>query len=294
MRAGTRVTKYCRHLLVTCIATLSFLACDYAIAVPAKKKADPEVQARLEKAQARQEDILRLVASELQPQRPGVRDVYFIGIAGWGDQGVFRQEVDAVRALFESSYGARGRSISLVNHPDTLEQMPLANHDTIEAALMAVAETMDVEEDLLVLFITSHGGEWNGVDLVLNGQDFGKLRTPQLAKVLGATRIRNRVVIVSACYSGQFVPALAEENTLLITAAASDRASFGCTADADWTWFGRAFFQDALRKHRKFIPAFEEARKRIESRERKKKFKPSVPQIRAGANIRKVLEEMGL
>lgn len=199
-----------------------------------------------------------------------------------------------MRSLIENSYGAKGRAISLVNHADTLEQTPLATHDTIEAALMAVAEVMDTEEDLLVLFITSHGGEWNGVDLVLNGQDFGKLKTPQLARMLGATRIRNRVVIVSACYSGQFVPALAEENTLLITAAASDRASFGCAAGADWTWFGRAFFHDALPKHRKFIPAFDDARKRIEAREKKRKFKPSVPQIRMGANIRVVLDEMGL
>lgn len=159
---------------------------------------------------------------------------------------------------------------------------------------MGVAKVMDPDEDLLVLFLTSHGAKWDGFSLVLNGQDFGRLYAAQLARILGASRIRNRVVIVSACYSGQFVPALAEEHTLLITAAASDRASFGCTPTAEWTWFGQAYFRDALPKLRKLVPAFEEAKKLVERREKRAGHEPSVPQIRVGDTIRPVLDEMGL
>src|SRR5690606_32771458 len=135
-------------------------------------------------------------------------------------------------------------------------------------------QKMDPDEDLLVVFATSHGAEWDGFSLVLNGNDLGSVQGPQFARILGATRAKNRVVIVSSCFSGQFVPALAEEHTLLITAAASDRTSFGCTNTAEWTYFGEAYFRDALPKHRNFVRAFHEAKDRITAREAKEGFPP--------------------
>ncbi|MGE0499740.1 MAG: C13 family peptidase [Rhizobiaceae bacterium] len=265
-----------------------------ATAAPPAKEPDPALQRRIDEALSKQGDMIAAAVSELTPERPSTRDVYFIGVAGWGDQDVFRKEVRAVRSLFERSFGAADRALSLVNHAETLKVAPLATNDTIEATLAAVAGVMDPDEDLLVMFLTSHGEQWDGFNLLLNGAELGRLKTAQFARMLGATRIRNRVIIVSSCFSGQFVPALAEENTLLITAAASDRASFGCTSTADWTYFGEAFFKVALPKHKKFAPAFEEARKRIEDREKREGFTPSVPQIRVGERIRKVLDEMGL
>ena len=276
-------------------ATLALLvAAVCAEATPPARQPDPALQRRIDDALSMQGDMVSTAISKLAPQRPGERDVYFVGVAGWGDQDVFRSEVRAVRSLFERSFGATDRAISLVNHAATLDAAPLATFETIEATLMGVGGVMDREEDLLVLFLTSHGEEWNGFNLHLNGQDFGRLRTAQLARMLGASRIRNRVVVVSACYSGQFVPALAEEHTLLMTAAANDRPSFGCTSTAEWTYFGEAYFRNALPKLRKFAPAFDEARKRIAEREKKEGFLPSVPQIRVGDGIRRVLDEMGL
>ena len=160
---------------------------------------------------------------------------------------------------------------------------------------MGVAARMDIEEDVLVLFMTSHGAEWEGLALALNGNDFGSLYTAQLARMLGAARVKNRIVFVSSCFSGQFVPALAEEHTLLITSAASDRSSFGCTTDAEWTWFGEAYFRDALPRRLNFIRAFDDAKKKkIPAREKAEEFTPSVPQIRVGARMRDVPREMGM
>jgi hypothetical protein len=277
-----------------CLLVASFALVGPARAVPEMAKPDAALGRKVEAALARQEAAVAGAVAAIEPQRPGVRDVFFIGIAGWGDQDVFRKEVRAVRGMFEKSFGAQGRALSLVNHRATLDDAPLATRRSIEMAVNGVADVMDRDEDLLVIFLTSHGGEWDGISLTLNGQDFGSLYGAQLARILGWSQIRNRVVIVSSCFSGQFVPALAEENTLLITAAASDRASFGCSSDADWTWFGQAFFRDALPKQKRFQAAFDEARKAVERREKREGFTPSVPQIRMGANIRAVLEEMGL
>ncbi len=283
---------------LACVLAASLAALTLSVApiaaAPGLSDPNPRVQKLMDQALTRQDAMVADALGKVAPQRPGVRDVYFVGIAGWGDQDVFRREVRAVRALFEKSFGAQGRAVSLVNHRQTLDQVPMATHETIEAAIMGVAGLMDPEEDLLVVFLTSHGAEWDGFSLVLNGNDLGNLRTAQLGRILGAARVKNRVVVVSSCFSGQFVPALAEENTLLITAAASDRTSFGCTNTAQWTYFGEAYFRDALPRHRNFVKAFEEAKERITAREKKEGFTPSVPQIRVGERIRAVLGDMGL
>lgn len=264
------------------------------LGAPAMKRSDPAIQKRIEAELPRQGDLIRAAAQGLEAHRPGVRDVYFLGIAGWGDQDVFRLEVEKARALFDSRFGTAGRSLLLLNHPETLGERPLATRETIETAIDAMTQKLDPEEDVLVLFISTHGAQWDGVSLVLDGRNFGRLMPAQLARMLGMARLRNRVVIVSACFSGQFVPALAEEHTLLITAAASDRASFGCALGNDWTWFGEAFFAQALPKAGALVPAFKEAVKRVTAKEKREKMKPSVPQIRVGAKIRPVLSEAGL
>ncbi|MFX5684818.1 C13 family peptidase, partial [Acinetobacter baumannii] len=71
--------------------------------------------------------------------------------------------------------------------------------------------------------------------------------------------IKRRVVILSACFAGVFVPVLASDDTAVLTAASSDRTSFGCQADADWTFFGDALVNHALRKAQPLDAAAREA-----------------------------------
>jgi hypothetical protein len=59
--------------------------------------------------------------------------------------------------------------------------------------------------------------------------------------------VRNKVVIISACYSGVFIPRLADVINI-ITAADANHSSFGCEDKAKWTYFGDAFFNAALRQ----------------------------------------------
>src|ERR687897_3204640 len=82
---------------------------------------------------------------------------------------------------------------------------------------------------------------------IVTGRRQSILTPPALRRMLDASVAKYRVVIISACYSGVFVPALADSRTLVITAAAADRPSFGCEDGATWTYFGEAFFNRALR-----------------------------------------------
>ena len=101
-----------------------------------------------------------------------------------------------------------------------------------------------------------------------------------------------RVLVVSASYSGSMIDTLADDHTLVITAAAADKTSFGCSDENDWTYFGDAYINTALRDDRSFIAAFERARSIIEAREQEERLTPSAPQIYVGAAIGAKLEEL--
>lgn len=98
--------------------------------------------------------------------------------------------------------------------------------------------------------------------------------------------------MVSACYSGSFIDELQGDHTLVISAAAHDRTSFGCSNEAAFTYFGGAFFDRALRTETAFIAAFETARELVAARERAEGITPSLPQIAVGAAIRDKLLEL--
>lgn len=236
-----------------------------------------------------------LLAQELQavlPGRSGVVDVFFVGVAGYGPQDVFMKEVNAVSGIFRERFGAEGRAIRLVNNPKTVLELPIASRTSLRAALARVAEVMDKDEDVLVLFVTSHGSDKHRLSLRLWPMAFHELDPVALRALLDESGIRNRVVIVSACYSGGFLKPLEDASTLVITASAANRTSFGCTDDAVWTYFGRAYFDEALRRTYSLTRAFEMARPVVTAREKSEKYDPSEPQISLGAAIAPKLEQL--
>jgi hypothetical protein len=142
---------------------------------------------------------------------------------------------------------------------------------------------MDPDKDVLVVVLTSHGSP-EGLAVVA-GNFSRTLTPPDLRSMLDASGAKYRVVIISACYSGVFVPALADPRTLVITAAAADRSSFGCEDRAKWTYFGDAFFNRALRLAPDLGSGFDVARRLVTAREQREGFEPSNPQIAGGAEV---------
>jgi hypothetical protein len=160
---------------------------------------------------------------------------------------------------------------------------------SIENELHAAAGQMDHENDLLVLILTSHGSQ-AGV-AVQAGRREETLSPMALAGMLGRTGVQHRIVVISACYSGVFVRPLANNDTLVITAADFDHSSFGCQDKVKWTYFGDAFFNRALRHTADLRSAFATARKLISVRERHEGLVPSNPQIAGGKNVDNMLAE---
>src|SRR5262249_59782502 len=104
----------------------------------------------------RQQQLLEEALARLAPERPGVEDLYFLGVAPYASEDVFARELGAVRKLFDERFGTAGRSLALVNNPATLGDQPIATATNLRAALDRLGRTMKPEKDVLLPFITDH------------------------------------------------------------------------------------------------------------------------------------------
>ena len=253
-------------------------------------QSDPVEPVVTEAAFYAQPELLADMLNNVQPQRPTIHDWYFMGVAGHGEQDVFRSEIELTKDYFDHQFGTAGRSVELINNANTLSALPIASKTSIERALQSIAKKMDVNEDVLFLTLTSHGGdkviEMSNPPLALDNVDAKWLR-----QSLDKSGIKWRVIVVSACYSGSFINDLKSPYTLVITASAANKSSFGCSNEAEYTYFGQAFFAESLPKFRRFQPAFEAASKRIAEREKMMGFEPSEPQLVMGEAIKARLPE---
>ncbi len=240
---------------------------------------------------AQRERVAHAVAA-LAPERPGVVDLYFVGFAADATQGVFRREVERIRAVVERRLDARGRSIVLVNHADTLDALPLASASNLADALAGVAGVMDPDEDVLLLYLTGHGSRDHELQVRFPGLPLNAIDPPRLAAMVGDSGVAWTVAVVSACYSGGYVEPLRGERTLVLTSAAADRSSFGCSDASEMTYFGRAYFAEQLEATRDLVAAFHGARESVEARELAEEKEPSRPQLALGDAMAGKLAEL--
>jgi|SoiMethySBSTD1v2_1073268.scaffolds.fasta_scaffold102192_3 hypothetical protein len=257
-------------------------------------KDDTEIRrvdgARVELAQPA---LMDEAIARLAPQVHGQTDVYAIGLAGWAEQDVFVKELDGALAAFGKTLPIQDRVLRLVNHADTVERIPAAVRANFAAAVRAVARVMDRQEDVLVLFMTSHGSP-DGIALRLPGLISTGLAPEDVAGVLDREGIRNRIVVVSACYSGVFVKPLANDNTIVLTAADDKSTSFGCSNEREWTYFGDALFNQHLKPDVTLEEAFLNAKTTIGQWEARDDLTPSNPQGHFGPALVAKLAQLGV
>jgi len=225
----------------------------------------------------------------LEPERRGVPDLYFVGVAADSEQDTFYSEVEAIRELLDDRFDTEGRSIELINNPETLTEQPIATVSNLRATLAFLGNTINTEEDIVLLHIATHGGADYRLKFDLPPLELAQLTPSALARILAESGIKWKVIVISACFSGGFVEPLRDANTLVITAADAFHSSFGCNYDSDYTWFSEALYDEALRETFSFADAFAVAKKTVSERERAEGFQPSNPQIAMGSAIREKL-----
>jgi hypothetical protein len=135
-----------------------------------------------------------------------------------------------------------------------------------------------------LIYFTSHGAPQGiviGDDLAPPG-----VLAAMIDQTCGA---RPTVIVLSACYSGVFIPRLKKPTRLILTAARADRASFGC-GESDRYPFFDACLLGALPAAGDFLELGPAVQTCVARRERAQGVgPPSRPQFVVGAAVRPVL-----
>ena len=226
-----------------------------------------------------QNSLLEKTWHALEENNPSNIDLYLLTVAGDGNQGVFRREANSIKQYFDTELGTQGKSMQLVNSRLTAHEIPQCTITSIKSSLNYLAKRMDEQQDILFVYLTSHGSKDHKFYLNHPEMPLNDLPAHELATMLASIPVKYKVLVVSACYSGGFIPEFEDENTLVMTASASDRTSFGCADNNDFTYFGEAFIKESLPSSNSFSEAFEKTFELVSQREKAQGFEPSIPQI---------------
>jgi hypothetical protein len=255
--------------------------------------ASEDVLAEREAALFEQADRIDAALEPVRRDGAATPQAFFLGFAGVGDQNVFAQEIGLASRVLGERFHIGDRHLSLINDQRDLGRAPLASVTALNYALQGLAERMDTGMDVLFLSISSHGSQEPRIAVSNSGFPLTSLSAEDLEEAVHESGIQWRVILISACYAGGFIDALRDPKTIVITAAAKDRTSFGCSNDSDLTYFGEAFYRDALPGAKSLRDAFETAKKAIAEREQREHETPSNPQAYFGAEIEAKLAAMG-
>ena len=191
-------------------------------------------------------------------------------------------------------FDSAGRTIQLVNHPRTADEWPWATPLNLQRTIQRVATLMDKDQDVLFIHLTSHGAHSGALSASLWPMEVDEVTPGLLRQWLDESGIRWRVVSVSACHSGSWIEPLAGPGTLVMTASDVEHTSYGCGSRSEFTFFGRAMYDEQLRQTRSFEQVHAAARAVIERREREagKTDGYSNPQIAMGDEMRQHLDTL--
>lgn len=227
--------------------------------------------------------VLQNAIEKLKAGTAGKIDYFNLFIAGDGTQQVFEKEVKTI-----SNYFDKERSLLLVNQKEYDGQYPLATTLTMEAALSAINQKMD-PEDVLFLYMTSHGSKEGAFSIKKMPFRLNNIYHKTLADSLSQLSIENKVIFISSCYSGTYIPELKDETTTVITAASATTTSFGCSNNSDITWFAKAFFSDLPEGEINIEEQFVKAVEKVKDWEKEEEYEFSNPQIWIGEKAPKHL-----
>ncbi len=132
-----------------------------------------------------------------------------------------------------------------------------------------------------LLYFTSHGNE----DGIVLGRE-GFLSPSRMKSLIGEwCGERPTVVVISACFSGVFLPELAAPNRMVMTAARPDRSSFGCSPDSQYPYFDGCILE-SLPVADDFVHLASMSKRCVARRERAEQlWPPSEPLSAVGADV---------
>ena len=219
-----------------------------------------------EAALAAQQFLLDRALDDLEDERPGITDLYFIGFAPDARRSGFAADVLRAQNVMDGRWDTRGRSIVLVNSPLTVAQQPYATVTNLRETLLEIGDIIDPDDDVVVVYLAGTSGRDHALAAVNPPLDLVPLTPAGLRRLFDAAGIRWRIVVISTCNAGAWIDALKDADTEIIASSAADVESSGCDGGNLPTAFGEAFFGNAMAHSDDLGHAFDVARERLAAR----------------------------
>ncbi len=233
---------------------------------------------------AAQADLLDDALSALEDHDSGASNLYFVGYAPDAGEPAWTAQLARVQKAVDARLDTRGRSVVLRNDRTTLLTLPWATVTNLRETFAEIAAASDPDSDIVIVYLAGQGARGGAIEGNLPPLELVPLTPAGLKSLLDDAGITWRVVVVSACHAGEFIDALADEHTVVITAS-SDGAAFGCEGRGEPALFGDALFGEGFARGDSLEDAFATAREAVARRERALGLPPSAPQMRIGEAI---------
>jgi len=191
-----------------------------------------------------------------EAERPGEEDIYYLGVAGEAGNSLYLREAELALESLRDVYGMDGRAGILANNANNTARYPFATHNNLEATLDRIGELIDADEDILFLFLSSRGTQTSSIVLSQPGLMLADINPKGLKKALDDAKIKWRIIVISACYSGAFINELSDAKTLVVTSSDNTDKGLGCAANKGTTWFTQFFFETYLKQSLGMTAAF--------------------------------------
>jgi Peptidase C13 family len=209
------------------------------------------------------------------------RRLFYIGLGLYSESW---SENDVVELADKLQSASRYRVVAMIasNLTSAARQYPIAD-DAAIAALVDTAARQAGPDDIVFVDISSHGSPRVLARKVGNGPPTA-LSSRELARKLEPLAGHPTVVVISACYSGSLIRDLRKPERIIITAARTDRSSFGCAPGNRHTFFGDAELHAFGQQDRSLHQVFDAIRADVARMEAQSRYQPSEPQVWVGAD----------
>ena len=212
---------------------------------------------------AAQQFMLDRALDQLEDERPGVTDLYFVAFAPDARRAGFVADVDAAQRTMDERWDTQRRSVVLVNSPATVAERPFASITHLREVLLEIGDIIDTDDDVVMVYVTGNSNADHTLTAVNPPLELAALSPQGLKQLLDAANIRWRIIVVSTCEAGAWIDALKDDETVVIASSAAGVRGAECAGSLRPGAFASAFFGDAMRRSDDIRAAFDIARKQL-------------------------------
>lgn len=240
-----------------------------------------------------QPGLVAQALADVEVQRAGIDDLYFVGLAGDAEEEALLHEVQFARSLFDRRFDTAHRSLALINHASTVDRTPIADAHNLRDVLHRIGKLMNPDEDILFLFLSSHGFEDHELWIDFYRLTLNNLTAKDVKSALDDSGIKWRVIVISSCYSGGFIETLRDDFSLILTDANAEGVSYFGERPDQLSIFANSYFNHALSDGLSFLDAYPIAVAEVRRVEQEAGIAElSNPQISIGSQIGAKLERL--